>query len=42
MPNVEEKQDKREDRNATINQNPPEILTNAIYTPAVLREQIGK
>ena len=42
MPNVEEKQDKREDRNVTINQNSPEILTNSIYTPAFLREQIGK
>ena len=25
-----------------INQNTPEILTNPIYTPAFLREQIGK
>lgn len=25
-----------------INQNSPEILTNPIYTPAFLREQIGK
>lgn len=25
-----------------INQNSPEILTNTIYTPAFLREQIGK
>ena len=25
-----------------INQNSPEILTNLIYTPAFLREQIGK
>lgn len=25
-----------------INQNSPEILTNNIYTPAFLREQIGK
>lgn len=41
--NVEEKpQDKREDRNVQINQNSPEILTNNIYTPAFLREQIGK
>lgn len=42
MASVEEKQDKREDRNVTINQNSPEILTNSIYTPAFLREQIGK
>jgi len=25
-----------------INQNTPEVLTNNIYTPAFLREQIGK
>lgn len=42
MADVEEKQDKREDRNIVINQNSPEILTNPIYTPAFLREQIGK
>ena len=42
MANVEENKDKREDRNVTINQNSPEILTNPIYTPAFLREQIGK
>ena len=42
MPNQQEKQDKREDRNVQINQNSPEILTNSIYTPAFLREQIGK
>ena len=42
MANVEEKPDKREDRNVQINQNTPEILTNNIYTPAFLREQIGK
>lgn len=38
----EESQNKREDRNVSINQNSPEILTNNIYTPAFLREQIGK
>ena len=38
----EEKQDKGEDRNVVVNQNSPEILTNPIYTPAFLREQIGK
>lgn len=42
MANVEENQNKREDRNVQINQNSPEILTNNIYTPAFLREQIGK
>ena len=42
MANVEEKQDKTEDRNVQINQNSPEILTNNIYTPAFMREQIGK
>ena len=29
-------------RNVQINQNSPEVLTNNIYTPAFLREQIGK
>ena len=42
MASVEEKQDEREDRNVQINPNSPEILTNHIYTPAFLREQIGK
>lgn len=42
MSNPEKIQDKREDRNVQINQNSPEILTNLIYTPAFLREQIGK
>ena len=43
MANVEEKkEEKREDRNVQINPNSPEILTNNIYTPAFLREQIGK
>lgn len=32
----------KEDRNVNINQNSPEILTNNIYTPAFLRENIGK
>lgn len=32
----------RETRQNEINQNSPEILTNPIYTPAFLREQIGK
>ena len=40
MANIEETQ--RETRNVTIDQNSPEILTNNIYTPAFLREQIGK
>ena len=42
MANLERDQDKRENRNVEINQNSPEILTNSIYTPAFLREQIGK
>lgn len=29
-------------RNVNINENSPEVLTNNIYTPAFLREQIGK
>ena len=32
----------RENRQNEINENSPEILTNSIYTPAFLREQIGK
>lgn len=44
MPNNEENatQDKKENRNVEINQNSPEILTNSIYTPAFLRQQIGR
>ena len=42
MADVKQEQDKREDRNVQISQNSPEILTNNIYTPAFLREQIGK
>ena len=42
MENNQESENKREDRNVQINQNSPEILTNNIYTPAFLREQIGK
>lgn len=42
MANMEESQDKREERNVQVDQNSPEILTNPIYTPAFLREQIGK
>lgn len=34
--------DKNENRNINIEQNSPEILTNPIYTPAFLREQIGR
>ncbi len=33
---------KRGTRQVEINQNTPEILTNSIYTPGFLREQIGK
>lgn len=32
----------RENRQVSIDSNSPEILTNPIYTPAFLREQIGK
>ena len=42
MENLEEKSNQRENRQVQINQNSPEILTNPIYTPAFLREQIGK
>lgn len=42
MTNNEEKPNQREDRNVTIDKNSPEILTNLIYTPAFLRQQIGK
>ena len=42
MPNLEENKNKGENRNVEINQNSPEILTNPIYTPAFLRQQIGK
>lgn len=44
MPNNEENttQDKKENRNVEINQNSPEVLTNPIYTPAFLRQQIGR
>ena len=42
MADSEENLNKRETREVTINQNSPEILTNSIYTPAFLREQIGK
>lgn len=42
MADAEESQNKREYRNVAINQNSPEILTNNIYTPAFLREQIGR
>ena len=34
--------EKKENRNVNIDQNSPEILTNPIYTPAFLREQIGR
>ena len=42
MENQEQKQDERENREVNISQNSPEILTNHIYTPAFLKEQIGK
>lgn len=34
--------DTKGNRNVQLNQNSPEILTNNIYTPAFLRENIGK
>lgn len=37
-----EEMNRKETRQVNINQNSPEILTNPIYTPAFLREQIGK
>lgn len=33
---------KRQNRQVEIDQNSPEILTNPIYTPGFLRQQIGK
>lgn len=42
MENQEQKQDERENREVNNSQNSPEILTNPIYTPGFLREQIGK
>lgn len=42
MENSSTDSNKRETRNITINNSSPEILTNPIYTPAFLREQIGK
>lgn len=38
----QEQENKRETRLNQINSNSPEILTNPIYTPAFLRQQIGK
>ena len=35
-------ENKRENRNVEIDANSPEILTNNIYTPAFLRQNIGK
>ena len=40
MSSLEENQ--KESRQLNMNQNSPEILTKPIYTPAFLREQIGK
>ncbi len=42
MPNSKEEQNTKETRQVDINQNSPEILTNSIYTPAFLREYIGR
>lgn len=44
MENQENDVSKRESesRQIQMNENTPEILTNSIYTPAFLREQIGR
>ena len=42
MADLEEEKITEDTRQVDINQNSPEILTNPIYTPAFLREQIGK
>lgn len=43
MPESENKtNNQRQNRNVEINANSPEILTNNIYTPAFLRDNIGK
>ncbi len=42
MPENREEVNGRQTRQNIIDQNSPEILTNPIYTPAFLREQIGK
>ena len=43
MENLEKENNiRKEDRVVEVNQNSPEILTNPIYTPAFLRQQIGK
>ena len=38
----EKKFETKENRNVVINSETPEMLTNNIYTPAFLRENIGK
>ena len=38
----EKKIETKENRNVVINSETPEMLTNNIYTPAFLRENIGK
>ena len=42
MENENKTVETNENRNVNINQNSPEILTNNIYTPAFLSENIGK
>ena len=42
MSNLENEKISEESRQVDINQNSPEILRNPIYTPAFLREQIGR
>ena len=39
---MQEFQNSKENRRVQIDENSPEILTNDIYTPAFLRENIGK
>lgn len=42
MAEMQKEGNKGETRQVDINQDSPEILTNSIYTPAFLREQIGR
>ena len=42
MVNDKKENNERETRQNEINQNSPEVLTNSIYTPALIRTQRGK
>ncbi|HIU51104.1 MAG TPA: hypothetical protein IAB70_00530 [Candidatus Merdicola faecigallinarum] len=42
MPDNENRQTSTNEAHVVINENSPEILTNNAYTPAFLRQQIGK